>query len=551
MKQLPWINPDAKMLGLQLVLASMILVCCGNKEPHLAAYDGGEVSQDKFLNHYNKYLSVTGVEDNLPDRFRMLRSVIHEELILKDWHEKELDALPKYRQILKRQEEQTILNAWYAEIARIEEQPQPDELAQMLVNEKSRYHLLESTHTEENAAWAMRQKWTEDPELKDYLDHGFVSLEDLHPRFAESLTQLNPGEVSVPIRVGDGYSLIKLMEKKAPLFIRPREFASARKRLSQEWLTIQSDSAVNSYTQTRLRNLDIEFLEEGCQALLGIIRNTSKSNLISSLEESKIASLPVCVSSDMEWSIALLAPHLIDSKSEHLAAVIDIADLEKLISGVLVRRALINEARDAGIHNKVGIVDAIQKRQDLWRISRWQNDFADTVAIAQKYITQHAQQTGDLSETISYRDVEFLSFDDSVDAGIARSKLLKGQAVQGIDNHYTSNINLPRDGQMGWVSTEDLGIAASIVFGEELNRWTKPWSYDGETFIFRSRSEKFETREVDFSYVELESKIRAMGAPAQLEQKLLSMEKDNHIILYDDQIKSIPFIKLPGRINEG
>ena len=137
-----------KISGILIVALLLSGVGCSNDSAELASYDGGNIDQTEFLSHYQQYLSVTGLPDNLPDRKKVLRSALHEELILKDWHTKKLDDDPISRQILNRQAEQAILDTWWAHISETDKEPSPEVLAQMLINEKSRFHLQESHYAD-------------------------------------------------------------------------------------------------------------------------------------------------------------------------------------------------------------------------------------------------------------------------------------------------------------------------------------------------------------------------------------------------------------------
>ncbi len=538
-----------KISGILIVAMLLSGFGCSDNTAQLASYDGGVVNQAEFLNHYQKYLKITGIPDNLPDRNKILRSALHEELILKDWHIKNMDEDPVAQELLNRQAEQAILDAWWAEISTTEREPTPEALAQMLIKEKSRFHLHESHHSDLKSALLTYERWQLEP-IEGIKDLGFISLEDIHPRLMATINALDIGELSHPVRLGDGYSIIKLIEKKAPLFIRPREFATARQRLSQEWQVIRSDSIANAYTKTVLAGLNVQFNENGCTALFDMVKQTPKDELQNSLAESNQASISVCNSINGDWTIAMLTPHLQDSKVEHLNAVVDVRDLQKLISGILVRRSLITEAMHAGVHRKEQTQTAIQKRQDLWRIKTWQTSFADTVTISQNYLAQIDQTDASIGADILYRNVEFLVFQDSVTALEAYAKLIRGIPTAKITDNGVTYSELPNDGQMGWVSAEELGQAADPIFGQELNTWTKPWNYSDKLFLFRSMAEKQEHLDINVTYKQLEAQIRSQGAPVQLEKTLLAMEKDNHVKIYEERIKEIPYIQLSGPVNE-
>ena len=353
-----------------LVTTMMVLALlnCSDTSSDLAAFDGGVVHEREFLNHYQKYLTVTGLKDNLPDREKILRSVLHEKLILKNWQENALDDHPEAVEVLRRQEEQALLDALWQKRSSNTAQPGPEVLATMLVQERTRYHIQEASFLDRSSAASMTRMWSGAEASVDYQDLGFLLLEDIHPRLMEKISKMKNGEVSDPIRLGQGYLLIRLVDKQIPPLIRPRDFAVAKDRLLQEWRTNQSDSIINAYTQEVLSGLDVKYSVVGTSTLLKLLANTSKASLREHIAESDQSNLFLCSTNQGDWTLEMLIPHLLDSRPEHLNSITDESDVQKLISGLLVRQSLIAEARAVGLHKQELTRDAIQKRQNLWRI---------------------------------------------------------------------------------------------------------------------------------------------------------------------------------------
>ncbi|MCF7824178.1 MAG: peptidylprolyl isomerase [Candidatus Marinimicrobia bacterium] len=536
-------------LGLPLLLILLMVFSCSRDDEALAVYDGGMVSKTEFLNHYENYLSKTGLNDNLPDRKKILRSAIHEELILLDWHTKNLDQDPHSQEILKRQEEQAILDQWWQEKSLSSEEPRPEDLARMLVNEKSRYHLQESDLPDLGAANRVREEWIASGDAK-VLDLGFISLEQVHPRLVELITDMDEGEVSSPIRIGDGYRLIKLVEKKAPPFIQPQEFSATRPRLTLEWKANRSDSTIDAYTNKIASGLDIQFADDACMKLLKIVQTIPKDQIQRILSESQLAAEKICSSRGGDWTIAMIAPYINDSRDEHLASVLDIYDVQNLIAGILVRRALIEQAMQAGIHKNLATIQLIQARQDLWRINTWQTKFADTVDIDPDYLAEIEQAEPEIYQPLVYRNVEVLVFPDTKTALISLEKLNSGFSPDALVSRIDPPPVFPSDGKLGWVSVSDLGQAAGLVFAQALRTWTEPWSYGGKSYLFRSTNERSEPVNKEERRENLINQIRAAGAPVQLERALAAMENDYNVKIDLERVKEIPFIKPSGPINE-
>ncbi|MCF7851062.1 MAG: peptidyl-prolyl cis-trans isomerase [Candidatus Marinimicrobia bacterium] len=537
------------MLGISLLSLLITMGSCSKNENTLATYRGGDVTSEEFLTRYKHYLQTTGLKDNLPERRKILRSALHEELILQDWQTKALDENADSQAILKQQEEQAILDAWYQEIAPDPGQADPQTLAAMLINEETKFNLFESTHQSHDSAIRAREALLVGKSIPER-NLGYISLEDVHPRLSSDIMNMKVGEVSLPIRMGDGYYLVRLADKRIPPMIRPQDFAASRARLQREWQVNQVDSVMDAYTEGVLGDLEVTFDADGLRELFELIEGTPRAELATQLAEAEESDISVCSTSNGTWTLSGLAPHLQETKSEHLAAIIDQADLQKVISGILVRREMIKRAIKENIHERSETREMIRKRQNLWRIKEWQDGFADTVSIAAEYLASQAEN-GISDTTVMFRDVIVMGFDEKSEADRYFKKHQNDRsAVQNEIFGEDFAPDLQGGGKLGWVSEDNLGQAAPIIFDQALLAWTKPWEYNDRFFVFKSLAEQRVEISANEQRQEIERQVRLAGAPVQLQQALTRLEKIYDAKIYEDRVKEIPYIQLAGKSNE-
>ena len=535
--------------GLFLSTALLFLIACSADEQPLATYEGGNVTQGEFLMRYENYLVTTGLKDNLPDRKKLLRSAVHEELILMDWHGKNLDELAAHQHHLKLHEDQAILDAWREAQTPDPGDADPQVLARMLINEKTKYHIRESKHANLQSAnnFLSQVQAGASPEFSDL---GYISLEDVHPRLSRRLVDLKAGEVTSPIRMGDGYALLQLVDKKIPPMIRPQDFAAARERLTLEWQVNHIDSVMNAYTAQIVADLNIAFNQAGLNLLLTTILNTPQGSLLEKVSESELANTAVCSTVDGEWSIESLAPHIQDTDPRQFNVVQDANDLRRLVSGVLVRQELLKMARKEGIDKEASTMKAAGSRKDLWRIKQWQELFADTVTIDRQYIADASESA--LADTnVIFRNVIVMAFDERGDALSFQSAHKNDRSPLDTEDFGEEFApDLQGGGNLGWISASSLGQATGVVFGQPLLKWTEPWQYNGRYFLFNSLDERTVQISEDEQIQEIEARVRMAGAPVQLEEALSRMEKKYAVKIYDERIKEIPYIQSSGTSNE-
>lgn len=536
-------------MGILLTSLFIMLSSCSRDEDALASYEGGEITSEEFLVRYKHYLRSTGLKDNLPERKKILRSALHEELILQDWQSKALDNDAVSQTILKQQEEQAILDAWWEVIAPDPGEAAPQTLAAMLINEETRFNLLESTHPDHESALRARRALLSGRSIPEN-NLGYISIEDVHARLSSDILAMEVGEISQPIRMGNSYYLLRLADKRIPPMIRPQDFAASRERLQREWEVNQIDSVMNVYTKGILVDLDVTFNKEALGFLLDVLITTPIPELSTRISESEQAGLEICSTKDGEWTLSSLVPHLQETKPEHLSAIIDLTDLEKAVSGILVRREMIGRALDEGVQANEDTKEMIRKRQDLWRIKEWHASFADTVTIDHEYLASQAEN-GLADTNVVFREVIVMAFDQRSEATNYRKRHLNDSSPVNM-SYFGEEFapDMQGGGKLGWVSTDNLGQAASTIFGHPLQTWTKPWEYNNRFFLFKSLAEKRVEISADEQRQEIEHQVRMAGAPVQLQQALSSMEKVYDAKIYDERIKEIPYIQLSGTSNE-
>lgn len=528
-----------------LLLSLVALFSCSKQSDALASFDGGDINADEFFRRYENYLSRTGLEDNLPDRKKILRSAVHEELILLDWEIRNLDDDPGVQNVLHRQETQAILNAWWQFKSKTDAAPSPKALAAMLINEKTRYHIKELRFENFDQI-----KDGSQPEPDDWHDLGYISLEDIHPRLVARIRHMQSGDISEPIRSGSGYRLIQMVDKQIPPLISPQEFAAARDRLTREWVVNHQDSIMNAYTDELLKNLHIRFEPAGLDLLMQIFDELSGRRILNPTEKMPDVNTLVCRSVNSEWTLSALLPHIQDTQPRQLASIIDQEDIKKLVSGILVRQELLESARQAGIDKQESTLLAIQRRQDLWRIKEWQDRFADTVHIDEAYLAElDAESSGD--DPGKQREIQILVFGSLSEAEKAYESMEQGQAIEELkDLDRLASPDMDQSGYLGWVSAGNLGAAGAIIFDQDVKTWTKPWTYGSNTYLFRSLAEQTISLTREERLRQLEQQVRISGAPVQLEKALAAMEQEYHVTMFTDRIKEIPYIQISGQTNE-
>ena len=345
-----------------LSLASICFItffsCERINSPVLATVDEFEILLNDFKHPYQEFLFKTHQTDNLSNRYALLNSLIDEKLILNYSNNKRISENPKIILKKERAYKQLLLNTYYNSkiIQRIK--VTDNELRRLFTYYKTRLHVrhlyaidLETIREIEQqlksgVQWEiLAETYFDDPILKENGgDIGWYKMGELDPSFEIAAFALMDGEISNPVKTSTGFSIIQVLEKEKDILLTEKEYQLNKDWLKQMAVTYKKLPELRNFTDKVAQNLEIRFNNEGLVEILDELNNNQEKNV------SHNQTPAAFTGSSNVITVEQCLMDLAKLSERQFKRIRSIKTLKSVLSGLLVRNKMINDAENVGLH---------------------------------------------------------------------------------------------------------------------------------------------------------------------------------------------------------
>ena len=345
-----------------LSLASICLItffsCERINSPVLATVDEFEILLNDFKHPYQEFLFKTHQTDNLSNRYALLNSLIDEKLILNYSNNKRISENPQIILKKERAYKQLLLNTYYNSkiIQRIK--VADNELRRLFTYYKTRLHVrhlyaidLETIRKideqlKSGVQWEiLAETYFEDPILKkNGGDIGWYKMGELDPSFEIAAFGLLDGEISDPVKTSNGFSIIQVLEKEKDILLTEKEYQLNKDWLKQMAVTYKKLPELRNFTDKVAQNFEIRFNNEGLIKILDELNNNQEKNV------SHNQTPAAFTGSSNIITVEQCLKDLANLSELQFKRIKSIKTLKSVLSGILLRNRMINDAENLGLH---------------------------------------------------------------------------------------------------------------------------------------------------------------------------------------------------------
>ena len=345
-----------------LSLASICLItffsCERINSPVLATVDEFEILLNDFKQPYQEFLFKTHQKDNLANRHSYLNSIIDEKLILDYSDNIGISENPQIVLKKDRAYKQLLLNTYYNSKIIQKIKVTDSELRLLFTYYKIRLHIrhlyavdLETIRKideqlKSGVQWEMLAKrYFDDPILKENGgDIGWYKMGELDPSFEIAAFGLMDGEISDPVKTSTGFSIIQVLEKEKDIFLTEKEYQLNKDWLKQMAVTYKKLPELRNFTDKVAQNLEIRFNNEGLVEILDELNNNQEKNV------SHNQTPAAFTGSSNVITVEQCLMDLAKLSERQFKRIRSIKTLKSVLSGLLVRNKMINDAENVGLH---------------------------------------------------------------------------------------------------------------------------------------------------------------------------------------------------------
>ena len=341
-----------------VIFAVIFFSCDQSNSPGLAEIDGDRITLNSFLPRYQFFLLKTHQTDNLSNRYALLNSLIDEKLILKYSNSKRILENPQIILKKKRAYKQLLLNTYHDSKIIQKIKVTDSELRRLFTYYKTRLHIrhlyaidLETIREIEQqlksgVQWnILAETYFDDPILKENGgDIGWYKMGELDPSFEIAAFALMDGEISNPVKTSTGFSIIQVLEKEKDILLTEKEYQLNKDWLKQMAVTYKKLPELRNFTDKVAQNLEIRFNNEGLVEILDELNNNQEKNV------SQNQTPAAFTGSSNIITVEKCLMDLANLSERQFKRIRTIKTLKSVLSGILVRNKMINDAENLGLH---------------------------------------------------------------------------------------------------------------------------------------------------------------------------------------------------------
>tara|TARA_Y100000739_G_scaffold220872_1_gene220780 strand:+ start:151 stop:1362 length:1212 start_codon:yes stop_codon:yes gene_type:complete len=331
------------------------MMSCGkHRQEELALVNGHEIGLNDFLPKYRNFLSKTHQNDNLSNRYAFLNSMIDESIILEYAKRSGFNNSPEILHKKAQIHDQLLLNEYYDKKVINGIQITDNELRQLFKYFNTRLHVrhlyapdLEtiqdiSNKIDSGISWEYLAKTCfEDSILKNNGgDIGWYKMGELDPAFEITAYELLDGEISEPTKTRDGFSLIQVLEREKDVFLTEQDYQLNKDWLKQMAVRYKRLPFLRKFTDDILKDLAIQFDENGLNYLLEGLSN-SKENLVLH-SDAKVLKLK----NKKQLSVDDCMKNISKLSDKQFKRIRSTETLKSILSGIFVRNEILANAKD-------------------------------------------------------------------------------------------------------------------------------------------------------------------------------------------------------------
>jgi parvulin-like peptidyl-prolyl isomerase len=481
-----------------LLAVCLIAGCSRQRNSVLAVVDGETVTADQFRERFTKYRKMTGEQDNIVVRKKILANMVNELLIMHDVRRKGIDADSAASERLRDIRDQALLDVYAKTLTTdtltVTERDLWDEFRSFNTKLGLRYVYAKT----EKEAWALRTRIQsgesfqsvakdafEDPDLQrsgGYL--GFVGYGDLEPALQHAAFALQVGELSNPVRIKLGYGIVKLEKRVAVPLASEIDFAKKKPEMEQ---AIRNRKAVE-YLDGEIDRIDSTLHPVyDAEAVGHVLKNWEfvvNQPASRGAEEPRntswqdVSAMRLVRFKNTLWTIGDFLQRAEKSRARDRKRVKTEEDVRNFVSGLAIREVLLNKADQLSLESDPRVKAQVKRVWEDYQLNRWRTAVEDTVGKTgwdEAELRREFEANKDIYAERPQADVAEILVRDSAEAKILTDALKKGADFGALARKNSVRIwAAKKGGDLGFAPKEDFGKFGDEVFSAKIGQILGP-----------------------------------------------------------------------------
>lgn len=546
-----------------LLVPLLLFGACGRSSDSgkdvLAVVDGARITRDQFSNRFDELRVRLGLSDNGETRKQILKTMIGEQILLLEAADKGLDRDPVASQRKVDLQTHHLLDAYASRYILPDIQISETELKQLFARFNTQVearHLWAQTFAQ---AQQYRERLLRGESFDDLARVAFsdpklaenggrlepFTVDELDPAFENAAFELGIGEISQPVKLKHGYSVIQVLGRTAKPILTEQQYAEKRAELVEYLRSRKRPEAHRAHADSiRAQVLGLAFEPELLAQLNSALRSASRGEG-PALETARTNLPPSMLNSVVVKGdgIQLTAGEILERMRETTPRELNWAvgpdELESLISGLLIRDHMLQRARAEGLDRTEEYRQAVDESFETYLIQRMRDNVIATDPIPEDSLRQFYMKNPSLFTTPPRVRLLGILVPTREEAEQVEALLGGGTSFPEVARlHSTHQPSASLGGELGLFSRSELRGEVGVVWEMGAGQWTGPAELEGGGFGFFEVAERIEAQGSEYAAVRdaVEQQYRAVLGNELLEAHIEHERSGRHVVVHEDRL---------------
>ncbi|NOX89981.1 MAG: hypothetical protein GXO77_13230 [Calditrichaeota bacterium] len=462
-----------------------------------------------YKSRYQEYLDATYQKDNLFLRLGVLRNMINEILLRNYDDNKEIFENPEFKKEINWAKKEMVLAYLKEEdiYSKIEVSDEQARKAFMRLNEKiAARHLYAPTEEEAYRLYNLLMKGASfdslarvvftDSTLKNnggYL--GYFTWGDMDPAFEDAAYGMKPGEISKPVKTAQGYSIIKVEDRKKAPILTETEYLKKKEQIIRILKISKKKEYERKYLKTVFDEQKLSFNDESLKQLLDLIKNGESS--------SKEISPTVLKREAAEYdgqklSIGTVLKEIRQIPYYHRKRIDNLKKLKAAIKGLLINNTLLNIAEEKNYAQVPEVKRAIQNAENNLYLKYKRKEVLAKAQVPDSVLRVYYRKKIKKFNKPPLIDVREILVKDFQRALRLKKRLLDGEDFAALAKKYSlRQWSAQKGGEIGYSELDRFGNLKKILWDAPVGKIIGPVKIEDYYGLFRVEG-KIESKPMTF-----------------------------------------------------
>ncbi len=527
----------------------------------LATIGTETITETDFITAFLHLKQKGSFQDNGQTRRQILGQLVRQKLFLTEAQKRNLttDAIARFER--ERLTIQGLLNEYYThEIAAkitVTEAELKDYFIRFNTRIKAR-HLYAPTRDRADSLYQLLKKGASfaqlarnvftDPVLRRNGGLiGYFTVDEMHPNFEDVAFHLKKGEISAPVKIAGGYSIIKVEDKIVnPLlteseFLRKKEqlrrYVKFRKRqqaaahfVEKQRQTLQVE--VNPQTLLQLfHQIDFQHMQNGWQRFM-----MERSGIPQELQNASLVTFK-----GGSWTVGTFLEKARFTSPKEWRWIRYPENLEEFIAGLVVREFMLNEARKKGFHKLASYQQYIHDHWQDFVLQRLEDSIQANIPVPEDSILAYYQRYQDkfvLPERVCLSEIVVTT---AAQAKMVQRLLKQGADFAALAREYSQRtVSAQRGGYLGCFTRNQLQAVGEAFFRQPEGSWVGPLQQKSFFVFFKiNRKLPQEVQPLETVREDIIAAYRYMKMDAALQQLENRLRREIPVTVHWERLRSI------------